>query len=194
MIRPRWRFELVFGGHKTGPLGVHTRNALRPGHFARHVPSGTRSTGGAGKLRLPGATLPGKTSDPQRLAGHPGGLATGSSALGICAARGPGASQGRRVTGGFYTMTYSASGWEHIFRDWPAEIPRRGILVTTFGEQIAFGGFLTGGEFLYVERQTPDSLGARSLVVPYGQIAAVKFTDVVKSKLLRSVGFEAAAK
>lgn len=88
-------------------------------------------------------------------------------------------------------MTPMLADWEGVFRHWPADMPRRGILVTSFGEQIVFSEFMLGGAFLFVERQTPDSLGARSLVVPLSQVSAVKFTDVVKSKSVRDFGFEA---
>jgi hypothetical protein len=36
----------------------------------------------------------------------------------------------------------------------------------------------------------PDSLGARSVVVPYNQILALKIVDVVKPKHFQAVGFE----
>lgn len=84
----------------------------------------------------------------------------------------------------------NASDWKSIFVTWPAEQPRRGIVVTTFDEQIVFSGYLTGEEFLFVERQTPDSMGGRALILPYGNIAALKFTDVVKEKAMHDLGFQ----
>ena len=33
--------------------------------------------------------------------------------------------------------------WRDYFLKWPKELPRRGVLVTSFGEQIPFDGFLT---------------------------------------------------
>lgn len=79
--------------------------------------------------------------------------------------------------------------WKHFFLTWAPELPRRGILVTTFGEQIPFSNFLTSDAMLFFERANPDSLGARALVLPYEAVAAVKMTDVVKSKTLRDAGF-----
>ena len=84
----------------------------------------------------------------------------------------------------------SAPNWKSLFSAWPPEQPRRGVLVTNFGEQIAFAGFLTGEEFLFVDRQAPDSMGGRALFVPYQNIAAVKFTDVVKEKGIHDLGFQ----
>lgn len=80
--------------------------------------------------------------------------------------------------------------WKSLFVAWPSEQPRRGVLVTTFGEQIPFTGYLTGEEFLFVERQAPDSMGGRALLLPYQNIAAVKFTDVVKEKGIQGLGFQ----
>lgn len=80
--------------------------------------------------------------------------------------------------------------WKKCFAAWPESMPRRGILVTTFGEQVVFSGFLTGEAMLLVHRKSPDALGARQLILPYEHIAAVKITDVVKIKSVRELGFE----
>lgn len=80
--------------------------------------------------------------------------------------------------------------WKDVFVRWPAEMPRRGVLVVAFGEQIPFAGFATSEAFLLIERQTPDSLGARTVVIPYDQIAALKIVDILKMKLFQSLGFE----
>ncbi|MGQ9575998.1 MAG: hypothetical protein ACUVUC_11845 [Thermoguttaceae bacterium] len=82
------------------------------------------------------------------------------------------------------------SGWKRFFTDWPAEMPRRGVLVTTFQEQVPFDGFLTSGEFLLIERQVPDPLGGRAVILPYQYVAAVKLTEALRPKALRSLGFE----
>ena len=84
----------------------------------------------------------------------------------------------------------SMNGWKDFFCNWPAEIPRRGALVTSFDEQISFAGFLTSEAFLLVERQVPDTLGARMVVLPYENVLALKITDVIKPKLLQPFGFE----
>ncbi len=90
--------------------------------------------------------------------------------------------------------TMTDSGWLRLFAEWPAEMPRRGIAVTTFGEQIPFSGFRTSETFLFLERQTPDSLGARTIIVPYVNLAAVKLTDVVKASSIQNLGFSGPAK
>ena len=82
------------------------------------------------------------------------------------------------------------SVWKKFFLGWPADMPRRGILVTSFGDQIPFAGFMTSEAFLLVERTTPDALGARSVVLAYDHVVALKITEVLKSKSLRAIGFE----
>ncbi len=80
--------------------------------------------------------------------------------------------------------------WKELLESWPADMPRRGVLVTNFNEQILFSGFLTAEAFVLVDRNAPDTMGARKLIVPYNQIAAIKIVDVVKSKSLAQMGFE----
>jgi hypothetical protein len=65
-------------------------------------------------------------------------------------------------------------------------------VVTSFGEQILFQGFLTSDAMLLIERSAPDSLGARMVLMPYQEIQAVKITDVAKPKALAAMGFEGA--
>lgn len=81
------------------------------------------------------------------------------------------------------------SPWKSWFRSWPQEIPYRGVLVVKFGEQIPFDGILVSNEMVLVERRAPDTIGARKVLVPFEEIAAVKFTDVVRGKSFESAGF-----
>lgn len=83
----------------------------------------------------------------------------------------------------------AGGSWGDFFSRWPSGVPKRGILVTLFGEQIPFSGFLFRDDILFVERTTPDQLGGRALLLPVDQIAAVKFLDVVKTKSLEVCGF-----
>ena len=87
-------------------------------------------------------------------------------------------------------MDIPARGWKNFFSNWPAGVARRGVLVVAFGEQIPFAEFWMSETFLLIQRKTPDTLGARMLVLPYEQIAALKVVDVVKPKVFRSAGFE----
>ncbi|HEY4760706.1 MAG TPA: hypothetical protein VIH42_09010 [Thermoguttaceae bacterium] len=87
-------------------------------------------------------------------------------------------------------MESNANHWKTFFLSWPVDLSRRGIVVTSFNEQISFSAFWTSEDFLLLERQTPDSQGARSVVVPYEQLLALKITDVVKAKHFKAIGFE----
>jgi len=80
--------------------------------------------------------------------------------------------------------------WKEMFERWPADVPRRGVLVTSYGEQVLFDGFMTGESFLLINRNAPDTVGARKLIVPYANIVTLKIVDVVKAKALVHLGFE----
>jgi hypothetical protein len=67
---------------------------------------------------------------------------------------------------------------------------RRGVLVATNGEQIAFDGFAVSERLLMLERRAPDAVGARRIMIPYENILAVKLVDVIKSKAFQALGFE----
>jgi len=82
------------------------------------------------------------------------------------------------------------SSWTEFFQAWPAEMPRRGVVITSWSEQIPFDGFLVNPAFLLISRQTPDSLGARMVILPFENLTALKLTEVVKAKSLQAFRFE----
>ena len=84
--------------------------------------------------------------------------------------------------------------WRQTFLRWPEGLPRRGVLVTRFDEQIPFSNFWASAELLLLERTNPDSLGSRKILLSFAEVAAVKFTDVLKPKAFVPLGFEAPAK
>jgi len=83
----------------------------------------------------------------------------------------------------------AAQIWRDYFARWPADVERRGVVVTAFGEQIPFESFSTSPDLLLIERRTPDTVGARSVIVPYGSIAGLKLVDVIKAKTFQAMGF-----
>ncbi len=83
-----------------------------------------------------------------------------------------------------------AQAWGDLFARWPASIARKGVLVTNFGEQILFSGFMASPTMLLVERQTPDTVGARKVLVPYASISGIKLVEIVKSAAFKELGFE----
>jgi hypothetical protein len=84
--------------------------------------------------------------------------------------------------------------WRRCFLEWPADLGRRGVLVTTFGEQVPFETFSASDSMLLVERRAPDTLGARMVLVPYQNVAALKIVDVVKAKVFTQFGFSTSPK
>lgn len=85
-------------------------------------------------------------------------------------------------------MATEAEVWKQCFTQWPAEMERRGVLVTTFNEQIPFESFGIGPDVLLIERRAPDTLGARMVLISYQNIQAVKIVDVVKMRIFQSMG------
>jgi hypothetical protein len=84
--------------------------------------------------------------------------------------------------------------WKRIFAEWPEDLNRKGILLTTFGEQIPFDGFLIGDDMLFIERPTPDALGGRAVMLGYETISGVKFVDAIKAKPFHTLGFQGSLK
>ena len=82
------------------------------------------------------------------------------------------------------------SPWREYFCKWPENMARSGIATTAFGEQIPFSEFMVSDSMLLLERRTPDSQGARKVVVPYDQVLALKITEVTKLKTFQAVGFQ----
>jgi hypothetical protein len=87
-------------------------------------------------------------------------------------------------------MEANSNHWGEFFAHWPADVPRRGVMVTSFNEQILFSTFSTSADLLFLERQTPDAIGARSIILPYNAVVAVKIVDVVNVKQFKAVGFD----
>jgi hypothetical protein len=83
----------------------------------------------------------------------------------------------------------AAESWRKCFTHWPPEVERKGVLVTTFQEQIPFESFAASEEMLLVERRSPDTLGGRMVMLSYHHIEALKIVDVVKMKVFQSLGF-----
>ena len=81
------------------------------------------------------------------------------------------------------------SVWKQVFSDWPAGIPKRGIMVTTLNEAIPFKGFMIREELLLLERVNPDSLGARFVLLNFEAINCVKLTDPLKEPVFTAAGF-----
>ena len=79
--------------------------------------------------------------------------------------------------------------WKALLTKWPKDLPKRGVLVSVLNDQTPFRSFMLTDEMVLFERINPDPLGARMLLLPYDQIAALKITDVVRESVFRALGF-----
>ncbi|MCH9656230.1 MAG: hypothetical protein K0U86_21975 [Planctomycetes bacterium] len=84
----------------------------------------------------------------------------------------------------------SAEGWRSILENWPEVIPKQGIVVTTYQESIPFQNFLLSSGIVLLERDKPDSLGARKVMLSYEAICAIKLTDTMELARYQVMGFQ----
>ena len=87
----------------------------------------------------------------------------------------------------------TAQKWKECFTNWPEKIGRRGVLVTSLGEQIPFNEFMTSDSLLLIDRTLPDTVGTRKLLIPYESIALLKIIDIVDREQFLPLGFEGRA-
>jgi hypothetical protein len=85
----------------------------------------------------------------------------------------------------------TAEAWRSLFENWPESIPRTGLVVTNFQETIPFTNFLISGAILLLERDKPDSLGGRTVMVAYNAISALKITAPLELARYQVMGFQA---
>lgn len=85
----------------------------------------------------------------------------------------------------------TAEAWKSLFESWPQAVPRQGLLVTDFQETIPFVNFLISGGAVMVERDKPDTYGARKVIVAYSAISAVKLTSPTELARFQVMGFQA---
>lgn len=84
----------------------------------------------------------------------------------------------------------SAEGWRSILENWPEAIPKKGIIVTNYQESIPFQNFLLSTAVVLLERDKPDSLGARKVMLSYDAICAIKLTDTLELARYQVMGFQ----
>ena len=87
-------------------------------------------------------------------------------------------------------MVTTGEYWRAMFENWPNSVPRRGLVITIFNESIPFVAYMMSGGIILLERDRPDTLGARKVMLAYDAIAAVKITDVVELANFQALGFQ----
>ena len=77
-----------------------------------------------------------------------------------------------------------------IFAQWPESIPRKGAVLTSFGEQIPFSDYLLNGSLLLLCRAQPDAQGTRRSILHMDDVKALKFQDALDPDRFVAMGFE----
>ena len=85
--------------------------------------------------------------------------------------------------------TTSGETWRDVFTNWPAGLPRRGLIVSTLNETVPFKSFLLKGDTLMLERTNPDAAGTRFIVLTFEGIHLLKITDLLKESVLNAAGY-----
>lgn len=86
-------------------------------------------------------------------------------------------------------MSNTPQVWRDFFCNWPADLPQRGVVVTSFNEQVPFVSFLMNEHMLMLERMAPDATGGRRMLLPFDFVVGVKITDPVKNEAFTQAGF-----
>jgi hypothetical protein len=80
--------------------------------------------------------------------------------------------------------------WQQLFENWPDSMPRQAMVVTNFGETITFVNFLLSPGILLLERDKPDTSGARKVMVSWQAISAVKIPSPMELGRFTVMGFQ----
>jgi hypothetical protein len=84
--------------------------------------------------------------------------------------------------------------WQVLFQRWPDSIPKLGIAVTSLNEGITFNNFQVSDYAVLFERDRPDTMGARTAIVPWEEIVSVKLTSPIDPVLFQDMGFRRVGK
>jgi hypothetical protein len=78
--------------------------------------------------------------------------------------------------------------WRSIFEQWPPDLPRQGIIVTA-QESFGFSDFLLSRGMLLAERDRPDAVGSRKVLLPFKNILSLKLSDPGSLDRYQTLGF-----
>ncbi len=80
--------------------------------------------------------------------------------------------------------------WKLLFQRWPASIPKAGIVVTSLNDTVTFNSFQISEHMVLLERDRPDTMGARSVILPWQEIVSVKLTTPLEPSQFKDMGFK----
>jgi hypothetical protein len=83
----------------------------------------------------------------------------------------------------------ASAKWRAVFEKWPANIPKRGVLVSTLNEATPFKGFMLKDDLLLLERTNPDPIGSRFVLMEFGAIHMLKFVEPLSEAVLTAAGY-----
>ncbi len=84
----------------------------------------------------------------------------------------------------------ATDAWRMMFDNWPESMPRQGMIITKFQESIPFIDFLVSPAIVLLDRGKPDSMGARKVMIPFAQIAALKLAGTQDLSDFQAMGFQ----
>jgi hypothetical protein len=87
-----------------------------------------------------------------------------------------------------------AVGWQVLFQQWPESIPKTGIAITSLNESIPFIDFQISEYVVLLVRDRPDTMGARTVIVPWEELLTVKLTTPVEPERFADMGFRKAGR
>ena len=80
--------------------------------------------------------------------------------------------------------------WRHLFARWPAGIPKTGAVITEQNEPVRFTDFRVSGGVLLLQRDKPDTTGARKVFLSYDAISGLKLDDPGDLDRYAAMGFQ----
>lgn len=83
-----------------------------------------------------------------------------------------------------------ANAFRQLFANWPESLPRRGVVLSRLNESMPFKGFMIREDMVVLERQNPDTMGARFILLPYDSIDSIKLIDPLKAEAFTPLGFQ----
>jgi len=83
----------------------------------------------------------------------------------------------------------TSQSWKSLFTDWPVDLPRRGVILSTLNEIMPFTNFWLRDEMVMLERKNPDTSGSRYILMNYEGIDSVRFIDPLSDQVIASAGF-----
>ena len=90
-------------------------------------------------------------------------------------------------------MPTTNSTWKNFLTNWPADFPRRGVLLSVINETIPFNNFWLQDEIVLLERKNPDTSGSRFIMITFDRIDSVRLIDPISEAAIATAGFGAAA-